>query len=273
MKIQFESNELVIFESALYRTTSSLIIGDSYLLLVDPNWLPIELEFIKKYIQINCKNKSEYILFTHSDYDHIIGYGLFKEYKSIASQKFIDNTDTDKILNQIRKFDDEYYVNRNYKIEYPKIEISIIKEIEELKIGKDLYQFYQAPGHTKDSIIVYNKSKETVIVGDYLSNIEFPFIYHSWKSYLDTLKIFQKIINENPITLLITGHGDYTTDKNEMIKRIEDSRSYIEECLSSIKDKKNFQKQKLFEKYEFSASMKASHDTNMKLIENEITKS
>ena len=51
MKIQFRSDELIIFESALFRTTTSLIIGEQYILLIDPNWLPIELDFIENIIE------------------------------------------------------------------------------------------------------------------------------------------------------------------------------------------------------------------------------
>ena len=110
MKIQFRSDELIIFESALFRTTTSLIIGEQYILLIDPNWLPIELDFIENIIESLGENIEKYLLFTHSDYDHIIGYGKFKTYKTIASKNFIKNKDQEIILKQIEKFDDEYYV-------------------------------------------------------------------------------------------------------------------------------------------------------------------
>ena len=159
MKIQYQSDELIIFESALFRTTTSLILGEDYVLLIDPNWLPIELDFIEKTILSLAADKEKYLLFTHSDYDHIIGYGKFKKYKTIASENFIKNLSKDKVLKQIKKFDDDYYVKREYHIEYPKIDIVISGENEKISIGSDEYSFFQARGHNLDGLIVYNEGK------------------------------------------------------------------------------------------------------------------
>jgi len=72
MKIQYQDTNLVVFESALFRTTTSLIIGNDHIVIVDPNWFPIELNFIWNFIQALDITVEKYLLFTHSDYDHII---------------------------------------------------------------------------------------------------------------------------------------------------------------------------------------------------------
>jgi glyoxylase-like metal-dependent hydrolase (beta-lactamase superfamily II) len=270
MKIQYKSKELIIFESALYRTTSSLIIGENYILLVDPNWLPIEIDFIEKEIELIGVGKEKFLLFTHSDYDHIIGYGRFKKYKVIASLNFVNNDAKEDVLNQIIKFDDEYYVERDYEIVYPKVDISIGGEGQKLQIGNDEYQFFQAKGHNKDGLITFNITKQILIAGDYLSNIEFPYIYDSYENYLNTLSKFENLINQNPIQALISGHGDYTSDKIEMKIRIRESRKYIIELVNSIKSKENFDEKVLFEKYKFPIIMKQFHQKNILLIEKEL---
>jgi len=270
MKIQYKSKELVVFESALYRTTTSLVIGEDYVLLVDPNWLPIELEFIENEIRTLGKGKEKYLLFTHSDYDHIIGYRKFKGYKTIASQNLVDNEDWDKTLSYIRKFDDEYYIKRDYAIEYPKIDISIGEDHKSIQLGKDTYKIYQARGHNKDGIIAYNSTKKILIAGDYLSNIEFPYIYDNWETYLETLSKFEGLINQHSVDFLIPGHGDYTVDKNEMNTRIEESKAYIRTLVQSIKDKEPFDEKRLFERYDFPIHMKQFHANNVALIEHQL---
>ena len=172
MKIQYQSKSLVILESSLFRTTSTIIIGKSYLLLVDPNWLPIEIEFIANLIEEIGNNKEKHLLFTHSDYDHIIGYGRFKDYHTIASQNFIDNPNKENILSQIRAFDDENYIHRDYDIVYPEIKTGISGHSQALRIGSDEHLFWQAKGHNKDGLITLHKTKGVLAVGDYLSNIE-----------------------------------------------------------------------------------------------------
>jgi glyoxylase-like metal-dependent hydrolase (beta-lactamase superfamily II) len=270
MKIQFRSDELIIFESALFRTTTSLIIGEQYILLIDPNWLPIELDFIENIIESLGENIEKYLLFTHSDYDHIIGYGKFKTYKTIASKNFIKNKDQEIILKQIEKFDDEYYVKRGYKIEYPKIELSISKDNEKLQIGFDEYQFYQAKGHNQDGIFIFNKTKKILIAGDYLSNIEFPYIYDSLKEYKQTLSKFENVIQQESINILVPGHGDFTTDHKGMIKRIKESSTYIRELETSIIEQTVFNEQNLYPRYQFPIIMNQFHQNNIKLVKTEL---
>lgn len=266
MNIQHQSDDLIIFESALYRTTSTLIIGEDYLLLVDPNWLPSEVDFIEKQAELLGRDKEKYLLFTHSDYDHIIGYGKFKHYKTIASLNFVHHNDPEDILQQIRKFDDEYYIKRDYDIVYPKIDIVIGEASESRVIGADEYLFFQATGHNKDGIITYNKTKGILIAGDYLSNIEFPYIYDSWANYLQTLARFETIINQHPVQLLIPGHGDVTQDVAEMNKRIRDSKDYLAELADAITNNLAFDEKSLFERYEFPIIMKQFHQNNLKLV-------
>lgn len=85
MKIQYKDQNLIIFESDLFRTTSSIIKGKDYILVVDPNWLPREVDLIKKKADKIGRGKEKYLLFTHSDYDHMgITFNLqklFAKYK------------------------------------------------------------------------------------------------------------------------------------------------------------------------------------------------
>lgn len=271
MKIQYQSKALVIFESSLFRTTTSLIIAKNYILLVDPNWLPNEVEFIANYIQTVGKDKEKFLLFTHSDYDHIIGYGKFKEYKTIASLNLVNNTDKENTLQYIRKFDDEYYIKRTYTIEYPRIDISISQEKESLQLGQEKYIIHQATGHNKDGVFAYNTSRKILIAGDYLSNIEFPYIYDNWESYLKTLSSFEELIKQNPVSILVPGHGDYTQNKEEMNTRIKESRVYINTLVQSIVNKEPFDEKRLFERYQFPIIMKQFHQNNIKLIASQLS--
>ena len=270
MKIQYQDAGLVVFESALFRTTTTLIIGDDYLLLVDPNWFPIELDFIGSYIQDLDHRGEKYLLFTHSDYDHIIGYQTFKEYTTIASQNFVDNPDKQKVLDQIILLDDDNYVKRAYEVIYPVINLVIKKHKEQISLGSDEYTFHQGRGHNKDGLITLNKSKGILVVGDYLSNIEFPYLYDSFKLYKETLLTLEHIINDNEIKTLVSGHGDVTHLKSEMVKRIKDSRSYISSLEFSIKNDSPFDLQSLLSKYDFPEVMTKFHNKNIKLLKEEL---
>jgi glyoxylase-like metal-dependent hydrolase (beta-lactamase superfamily II) len=270
MKIQYRSKELIIFESALFRTTTSLIIGQDYLLLIDPNWLPIELDFIENTVASLNDDLERFLLFTHSDYDHIIGYEKFKHYKTIASQNFVENTDQAAILKQIATFDDANYISRDYKISYPKIDIPISEDNERLLLGEDEYLFYQAKGHNQDGIFVYNKTKQVLISGDYLCSIEFPYIYDSLKEYKQTLSKFDTLFQDYSVKVLVPGHGDHAISLIDMLNRLKDANEYLTELESSIINNVDFDKERLFRQYHFPIIMNQFHQNNVKLVKREL---
>ncbi len=234
MKIQYQSPFITVFESALYRTTSSIInIGQS-LLLVDPNWLPIEIEFIKNYISMYHNGKQLYLLFTHSDYDHIIGYGAFPDAKTIAGQDFVNNPIKDKCVQQILDFDDQYYIERDYPISYPIIDVVVEKEGQKVFIDDFELIFNSAVGHINNGLITVIPHLDLIIAGDYLSNIEIPMVEYSFDTYYKTLKTFKKIIDEKDIKLLINGHGDIALNMRDIGQRIDNDMSYLNSFLNDF---------------------------------------
>jgi len=269
MKIQYQNTHITVFESALFRTTTSLIVTDDLVLLVDPNWLPIEIEFIQKAVSKVKGNKPLYLLFTHSDYDHIIGYEAFPNATVIASEAFVNNPNKATILQQIRDFDDEYYIKRPYLTTYPQVDTVIREDGQELKIGKTIFHFYLAPGHNIDGIFTILPQQGLWIAGDYLSNIEFPYIYHSSVEYEQTLDKIGVIFDKYNIEVMVTGHGDVALTEGEVQARAKTSLTYIQELRQNIREGKSFDFERLMQHYAFPKIMKKFHDANVELIRKE----
>jgi len=272
MKIQFRNDHITVFESQLFRTTSTVIQTEDLVIIVDPNWLPSEIEFLHRYIDNLLNNRSLYLLFTHSDYDHIIGYGAFPNAKTIASEAFVKQIDIDEILQQIHQFDQEYYLTRNYNIEYPKIDYVVKKDSQQLEIGNTKLTFYLATGHNSDGIFTIVENANCWIAGDYLSNVEFPFIYQSSLNYEMTLDKVDYILKHHSIQLMIPGHGDCTSNQAEMLQRRADSMNYIQNIRKSIQENRPFDETKLWEKYKFPLLQKKFHLDNIELIKKELGK-
>jgi glyoxylase-like metal-dependent hydrolase (beta-lactamase superfamily II) len=271
MKRQLSTPNLTIFESELFRTTSTCIVTGEHLILVDPNWLPSEVKAIQEFTRTHGPGKQKHLLFTHSDYDHIIGYGAFPGFKTIASQRFVDNPDADKQLAQTIAWDDEYYIKRDYTLSYPDIALAIAGEGQSLQIGKDDYVFYQAPGHNYDGLLTFNRSRGILIAGDYLSNIEFPYVYHSFAAYRATLKTLETIITSGKVNILIIGHGDHTTDRTEMERRIRKDRAYLDGVETAVRSGTEFDFGELMTGYGFPGVMGAFHGKNLELAGQEFT--
>lgn len=268
--IQFKTPYLTVFESALFRTTTTLVETEDLLLLVDPNWLPIEIDNIRQIVRNSQGDKPLYLLFTHSDYDHIIGYQAFPDATVIASQALVDNPDKTSILKQIKDWDDENYIKRSYSIEYPKVDIIIKEDAQQLKVGHTVLTFYLAPGHNTDGIFTIVESLGIWIVGDYLSNIEFPYIYHSSYAYEDTLKKVLTILEKHAPKVLVTGHGDVALSSQEILQRQKDAFAYITSLRSAIAENRTFDFDQLMGDYDFPKIMRQFHDGNVKLMKKEL---
>ncbi|PHI21495.1 hydrolase glyoxylase [Lewinellaceae bacterium SD302] len=263
---------LTVFQSALFQTTATLLVGQKYVLVVDPNWLPEEVNEIHAAAELAAgDNKQKFLLFTHSDYDHIIGAGRFEDYTTIASQAFVDNPEQEKQLEQIRTFDDEYYIQRSYPIEYPLINLVICEEGTLLQLGEDEYQFFHAPGHNADGLITYNRSRNILIAGDYLCAVEFPYLYDSLARYRNSLNKFEELIEvENP-EVLIPGHGPVATERSDMQARLKSARSYLDELEISVVNNTPFDTEALFANYRFPRIMGKFHAGNVALVKRELT--
>ncbi len=255
--IQYKTKQITVFESALYETTTTVIESNEAIVLVDPNWLPEEISKIRAHIDQRIKNKQLYLVITHSDYDHIIGSGAFPEAIVIASESFKLNKDKQARLDEITVFDQMYYLTRVYEVSYPKVNIVIKENETHISLGDLACIFYLSPGHTDDGLFFYIKQLNILIVGDYLSNVEFPFITSSYNDYVKTINLMKEVTKKYHVALLIPGHGKVTTHYDE---RLDFSIWYLQ-----MLSKQNNIETELKEKFIFYEGMKQAHQDNLRL--------
>ena len=132
-----------------------------------------------------------------------------------------------RLFEEIKTFDDDYYISRNYEIIYPEVDHIIDGDGTSIKIGQTKLTFFQAQGHNDDGLFMIIEPIGVFFCGDYFSDIEFPFIYFSSYEYEKTILKLDDILSHFDIKLLVTGHGNPTSDTTEMKKRQQDSLEYI----------------------------------------------
>jgi hydroxyacylglutathione hydrolase len=269
--ILWKDEHTTIFRSALYETTSSVVVTDDCVIVVDPNWLPHEIEEIKRYVDEVKEDRVIYLLFTHSDYDHIIGYRAFPDAIVIASGAFNRKSmiDKEQIIEEIKTFDDNYYVSRNYEVVYPKVDHIIDGDGTSIQIGQTKLTFFQAQGHNDDGLFTIIEPIGIFLCGDYFSDIEFPYIYFSSLEYEKTILKLDDIISHFDIKLLVTGHGNPTKDRTEMKKRQQDSLEYIVKMRQYILTNNKEAIVQLINDCKYPRNMKKTHHNNTLLMEKE----
>ena len=270
MKIIYRDPNVTVFQSALFQTNSTVVVTDDMVLVVDPAWLPDEVLAIRNYVDAQRKGRPIWLLFTHSDYDHIIGYGAFLDAGVICSRQLIQNPKKEAILEQILQFDEANYIQRDYPIVYPeKADFEVFRDGTNFKLGSTRMTFYLASGHTNDGVFCVVWQLGLCFAGDYLCNVEFPFIYFSSVEYEKTLQKISKIHDKTWFVRLIPGHGDLAMTIQEWLNRRNDGLAYIHELHESVRLKKPFDEEKLWEKFHFKRLQKKYHDNNLKLVQRE----
>jgi glyoxylase-like metal-dependent hydrolase (beta-lactamase superfamily II) len=271
--IIWQDQHTTLFKSALYETISSVVLTEDCILVVDPCWLPHEVEEIKNHVELNRENRPLYLLFTHSDYDHIIGYKAFSDDAIVvASEAFSSKSraEKDSVVEQIKEFDDEYYITRNYEIEYPKVDIPIAAEGTVITIGKTILAFFEAHGHTNDGIFTVIEPLGVLLAGDYLSDIEFPFIYDDSIQYEKTIRKLDYILEHYDIRLLVTGHGNPTNAILDMKKRQKEALDYIQRMRKFIIEGDQDGLKQLIMGCKFPRNLQKCHQYNVSQIQREL---
>lgn len=265
--IVFTNKHITVFESQIYKTTSTVIKTDDCVIIVDPALLPFEIYDIRKHVLNIKENRPVYLIFTHSDWDHIVGASYFPEAIVIASAAFTLK-DKEEIIEQAKTFDDQYYIERDLPVIFPTVDIQVKKDGEQLKIGNTTLTFYLANGHTDDGIFTIIEPHGYFVAGDYLSNIEFPFIYSSSDDYVKTLEKVESILNNHQIHMLIPGHGHVALSTGEIIKRKSDSLHYINNLKKALQT--NTEHEHLITPYSFKRGLKECHRENVRLLMKEL---
>ena len=252
-KVIYRDLNVTIFQSALFQTNSTVVITDDVVLVVDPAWLPDEVSAIRQYVDSIRGRRPVFLVFTHSDYDHIMGFGAFRPDKVFASKAFSERTDKDDILDQIVDFDQRYYIDRPYKISYPEPDFLVYKDGVQYRHGHTRLTFYTAPGHTSDSMMMIVWQLGLCVAGDYLCSTEFPFIYHSSVEYENTLNKLPQIHDRNWFTRLVPGHGLPSLSLNDWLHRRIESLAYIYAVRESIATGIPFDEDSLWDRYPYPA--------------------
>jgi len=262
LMIQFQNHTITVFQSTLYMTTSAIIQTNEAIIMTDPNWLPSEIQEIQDFINNIQGDKQLYIIYTHSDFDHIIGSGAFPEAKVIASKRFDDNSNKAESIQKVHQFDQKYYLHRSYSPVYPTVDIVVSEDGYTVELDSITMTFYQAPGHTDDGLFTVIEPYGLFLSGDYLSDVEFPFIFSSYKDYVNTMNKAEKILHNHAITTHIPGHGMTTQNQQEIQKRIDSSRYYLTQLPQDKGELENY----LRSEYSFFEGMKSIHTDNKEMI-------
>lgn len=221
------NSEIQIFQSHWWQLNSIVCCKNSTSLIWDPAYDQQELNFIIK-ASSKLNSTHHFLLFTHGDYDHIVGESCFPGYLKVGSERMEEKKNKKEVLKQVEETDHEFYVVRDKPLLFPDLDLKISSDHPSIKtLGGLEVHFYPAGGHTSDGLFTIIPELGLWVAGDYLSDIEFPFVEDRIDNYYHTLSMARTILDKYQIDYMIPGHGHPAISKKEIDSRIQCSENYL----------------------------------------------
>ncbi|MEP7320650.1 MAG: MBL fold metallo-hydrolase [Saprospiraceae bacterium] len=222
------SDHIQVYQSAFWQLNSTVCHYQETTIVWDPAYTESEIKAIHNEV-IRYKGSNRFLIYTHGDFDHIAGDHQFTDFKKVGSFMMSERPDQTKILNQIIETDHEFYLERSLQIEFPVLDRPINPKDPSISLLGNLeVLFYKAGGHTPDGLFTVIPALNLLVAGDYLSDIEFPFIEDSLVEYYKTLETAGSIVTEHDIKIAVPGHGHPSNLKKQIYDRIDQSKRYLD---------------------------------------------
>jgi hydroxyacylglutathione hydrolase len=225
--IEYQDDQVRVYTTPIFWTTSTVIQTRDLVLVVDPAYLPQEIEEIARFVSAARGGRKLILLFTHGDYDHILGATSFLAADTIGSLAMREKTDKEATLQQIRDFDRRYRVQRMGLLRYPELTCVIQYDGQQIVLGNTKLTFYLAPGHSADSLFTVIEPPGVFLAGDYLSDVEIPYVEDRADAYQRTMEKVASILQMHTIRLMIPGHGSVVTSQEAVLLRRHESLRYL----------------------------------------------
>ncbi|MHB9144225.1 MAG: MBL fold metallo-hydrolase [Symbiobacteriia bacterium] len=230
---------LFLFTSVLWQMNSPVLTRGDEALVVDPGYFPREVAAIREFVA--GRRLRPTVLFTHGDFDHVVGWRDFPTAPRWGSAAMLAR-DRARVEQQIHDYDDQFYVEREQPFTFPSLGVVLPaasglgpdEPPMRLQLADLRILIYPAPGHTADGVIAVVPELRLLICGDYLSDLEFPFVEHSLKAYQGTLARLRQLTQEFGLETLVPGHGPLALTAGAILARVAQDEAYLEALAAGV---------------------------------------
>jgi glyoxylase-like metal-dependent hydrolase (beta-lactamase superfamily II) len=154
----------------------------------------------------------DHVLLTHADWDHVLGVGMSGSAQVVASEAAANRLRDPQAVDGIVRAAGKLYVPVH---EAQRLRVDrTIDPPATIELGPWPAVVHATPGHTDDGIAAWFPTERLLVVGDYLSELEIPFVNHSASAYRSTLEHLASTISRVRPAYVVCGHGrPHTADR------------------------------------------------------------
>jgi glyoxylase-like metal-dependent hydrolase (beta-lactamase superfamily II) len=193
------------FEAFLWRTSSLLVLAEGESLVVDPAVSGDEVARIDRRA-LDLGAPVRHVLVTHGDWDHVCGVGGFPDAVVAMGEETAEKVASGAADQAVRRAAEAYGFELSGT---PRVDRTFERG-SALELGGFVVETFPLVGHTADGCGFRLRALGLLVVGDYLSAVEFPFAT-SPAAYRMTLAGLIEMLRDDPPEAVIPGHGSPLT--------------------------------------------------------------
>lgn len=204
------SPDALVVTSGFWQTNAVALRAAGEALLIDSPYLPDELDALPSLLA-GAGFEPDGLLATHADFDHLLGRLAFPGMTLGLGESSVErlHREPGAAQRELRDYDAQFYVARPAPLALGQVQGLPVPGRLDLGTGEGAIELelHPAEGHTADGMAVFARPLGVLVVGDYLSDVEIPWISEggSVADYTATLARLAALVVE--AATVVPGHG------------------------------------------------------------------
>jgi glyoxylase-like metal-dependent hydrolase (beta-lactamase superfamily II) len=220
------SPDALVVTSGFWQTNAIALRAGEEAVLIDSPYLPAELDALPSLLA-GAGFEPDGLLATHADFDHLLGRLAFPAMTLGLGESSVEYLQRSPGAPQraLRRYDDQFYVTRPAPLALGQVQALPVPGHVEL--GDRELELHPAEGHTPDGMALFDRAQGILVVGDYLSDVEIPWISEggSLADYRATLARLAPLVEE--ATTVVPGHGA-PHDRETALRLLDEDVDYLD---------------------------------------------
>jgi glyoxylase-like metal-dependent hydrolase (beta-lactamase superfamily II) len=220
------SSDALVVTSGFWQTNAVALRAGDEAVLIDSPYLPDELDALPSLLA-GAGFEPDGLLATHADFDHLLGRLAFPGMTLGLGESSVERIRREPGAAQrdLRDYDAEFYVVRPAPLALGQVQgLPVPGHVE---LGDRELELHPAEGHTVDGMALFDRATGVLVVGDYLSDVEIPWISESGSlaDYRATLARLAPLAEE--AATVVPGHGA-PHDRETALRLLDEDVDYLD---------------------------------------------
>jgi glyoxylase-like metal-dependent hydrolase (beta-lactamase superfamily II) len=230
LRVVSVSPDALVATSGFWQTNAVALRAGGEALLIDSPYLPDELDALPG-VLAGAGFEPDGLLATHVDFDHLLGRLAFPGMTLGLGESSVERLQREPgaAQRELRDYDARFYISRPAPLALGQVQglpvpgrLDLGTEAQAIEL-----ELHPTEGHTADGMAVFARSLGVLVVGDYLSDVEIPWISEggSLADYRATLARLAGLVEE--ADTVVPGHGAVHT-RETALRLLGEDLAYLD---------------------------------------------